>query len=89
MHILFAAIFINYSYYSGYKMTTTATTIQLSADTKHLIGTFGTKEDTYEDIIKRMYGLAIKEQLREFLLSSENTLPIDEAIRRAKKKWSR
>ncbi|MBU0459411.1 MAG: hypothetical protein KJ597_06895 [Nanoarchaeota archaeon] len=63
------------------------TTIQISKETKNLIGTFGTKEDTYEDIIKRMYGLAVKEQLREFLMSSDNSIPIDEAIKRAKKKW--
>ncbi len=54
-------------------------TIQLSKKTKNLIGTFGTKEDTYEDIIKRMYELAVKEQLREFLMSSEGTLTLDEA----------
>ncbi len=65
------------------------TTIQLSEETKQLINTFGTKEDTYEDILKRMYELAVKEQLREFLLSSEGTMPIDEAIRRAKKEWQR
>jgi hypothetical protein len=65
------------------------TTIQLSKETKNLIGTFGTKEDSYEDIIKRMYKLAVKEQLRDFLLYSENAIPIDEAIKRAKKKWQR
>ena len=65
------------------------TTIQLSEETKSLIATFGTKEDTYEDIIKRMYGLATKEQLREFLLSSEDTISIDEAIRRTKKRWQK
>ncbi len=64
-------------------------TIQLSPETKQLISTFGSKEDTYEDIIKRMYELATKEQLRQFLLSSEDTVPIDEAIRRAKKQWQR
>ena len=53
-------------------------TIQLSKETKSLISTFGTKEDTYEDIIKTMYRLAVKEQLREFLMTSENTLTIDE-----------
>jgi hypothetical protein len=66
-----------------------ATTIQLSQETKSLLGTFGTKEDTYDDIVKRMYSLAVKEQLREFLLSSENSIPIDEAIKRAKKQWQR
>ena len=64
-------------------------TIQITRETKQLIGSFGTKEDSYETIIKRMYKLALKEQLREFLLSSENTIPIDEAIRRAKKKWQK
>ena len=67
----------------------TTTTIQVSKETKAAIGTFGTKEDTYEDILKRMYNLAVKEQLREFLLSSKNAIPIDEAIRRTKEKWHR
>ena len=49
-------------------------TIQLSEETKTMISSFGTKEDTYEDILKRMYQLAVKEQLREFLLSSEDTI---------------
>ncbi|MFH1276371.1 MAG: hypothetical protein ABIH82_04635 [Candidatus Woesearchaeota archaeon] len=59
-----------------------ATTIQVSEETKRLIGTFGTKEDTYEDILKKMYELAVKEQLREFLFSSENTLSLKEARKR-------
>ena len=65
------------------------TTIQISTETKKLIGTFGTKEDSYEDILKRMYELAVKEQLREFLMSSKDSIPIDEAIRRAKKEWQK
>lgn len=64
-------------------------TIQLSVETKQLVSTFGTKEDTYEDIIKRMYELATKEQLRQFLLSSADAIPIDEAIRRVKKEWQK
>ena len=65
------------------------TTIQESKETKQLIGTFGTKEDSYEDIIKRMYKFAVKEQLREFLLSSEEDLSIDEARSELNKKWPR
>lgn len=75
---------INYSNYSNHSMNTT---IQISKETRDLIGSFGTKEDTYEEIIKRMYSLAVKEHLRQFLMSSENTLTIDEAISMAKKKW--
>ena len=63
------------------------TTIQISTETKHLIGTFGSKEDTYEDIIKRMYKLAVKEQLREFLMSSENTVSLEEARDEAERLW--
>jgi len=33
--------------------------------------------------------IKIKEQLQEFLLSSENSIPIDEAIKRAKEKWQK
>jgi len=54
-------------------------TIQLSKEAKELISTFGAKGDTYEDIIKMMYKLAVKEQLREFLMSSKNTVTLEEA----------
>lgn len=64
-------------------------TIQLSKETKHLISSFGSKEDTYEDIIKHMYKLAVKEQLREFLMSSEGTITIEEARKELNKKWPR
>jgi hypothetical protein len=64
-------------------------TIQLSQATKELISSFGRKEDTYEDIIKRMYDLAVKEHLRQFLMSTENTITLDEARKRLSKKWSR
>lgn len=81
-----SAKLINYGDYTGYRMNST---IQLSKDTKDLISTFGSKEDTYEDIIKRMYDMAVKEQLRQFLMSSEGTLTIDQARKRLSKKWPR
>ena len=62
-------------------------TIQLSNETKKLISSFGTKEETYEDIIKRIYNLAVKEQLRQFLMPSGRYIPIDEAIKEAEKRW--
>ena len=64
-------------------------TIQLSSETKRLISTFGSKEDSYEDIIKRMYKLAVSAQLREFLMSSDNTISLEEARIRHSKKWSK
>jgi len=64
-----------------------STTIQISEETKELLSSFGTKKDTYEDIIKRIYSLAVKGQLRELLMSSENTISLEEARERAKKRW--
>lgn len=64
-------------------------TIQISNETKKLISSFGSKQDTYEDIIKRIYSLAVKEQLREFLMSSEDTISIEEARKELNKKWPR
>lgn len=62
-------------------------TIQISKETKALISSFGSKEETYEEIILRIYKLAVKEQLRDFLMSSKDTISIDEAIEMAKKEW--
>ena len=77
--------FIYYSHYSNYRMTST---IQLSNETKTLISTWGTKEDSYEDIIKRMYEFAVKEQLRQFLFSSK-TISLEEAGKRHAKRWQK
>ena len=63
------------------------TTIQLSKETKDKISSFGMKGDSYDDILKRIYSLAVKEQLKEFLMSDEGFISIEEAIKEADKKW--
>lgn len=63
------------------------TTIQLSKETKNKISSFGAKGESYEEIIKRIYNAAVKEQLREILMSDEGFIPIEEAIKEANKKW--
>lgn len=65
------------------------TTIQLSEETKKKISTFGSKGESYDEILRRLYDMAVKTQLREFLMSSEKAIPIDEAIAEAKRKWSK
>ena len=67
----------------------TITTIQLSNETKEKISSFGTKGESYDKILQRIYSLAVKEQLKEFLLSSENTISIKEARKELDKKWPR
>ena len=63
------------------------TTIQLSKETKDKLSSFGVKGESYDEILKRIYNMAVKTQLREFLMSSENTVSIEEAIQEAKRKW--
>ena len=63
------------------------TTIQLSKETRNKISSFGLKGESYDDIIKRVYSLAVKEQLRQFLMSEEGYVPVKDALERAKAKW--
>ena len=65
------------------------TTIQLSKETKDKISSFGLKGESYDEILKRIYSLAVKEQLKQFLLSSEGTISIEEARRELDKEWPR
>jgi len=65
------------------------TTIQLSKETKGKISSFGVKGESYDEILKRIYSLAVKEQLKEFLMSDEGFIPIEEAIKEADKRWSK
>lgn len=65
------------------------TTIQLSKETREKISSFGVKGESYDEILKRIYSLAVKEQLRDFLMSGKGFIPIEEAIKEADKKWSR
>jgi len=65
------------------------TTIQLSKEIKDKISSFGVKGETYDKILRRVYSLAVKEQLREFLMSDGGFIPIEDAIKEADKKWPR
>ncbi|MBU2503705.1 MAG: hypothetical protein KJ879_01480 [Nanoarchaeota archaeon] len=65
------------------------TTISISKDLKERISTFGSKGESYSDIIERIYNAAVKTQIRELLMNEKNTISIREARRRANKKWPR
>jgi len=65
------------------------TTIQLSKETKDKISSFGVKGESYDKILNRIYSLAVKEQLKSFLMSDEGFIPIEDAIKEADKKWPR
>jgi len=63
------------------------TTIQISKETKEKIASFGNKGDTYEIILSKLYNMAVKEQIREYLMSDKGFIPIEQAIKEAEKKW--
>ena len=65
------------------------TTIQLSHEMKEQLASFGNKNETFEMILRKIYDLAVKQHLRDFLMSSENDLTIEEARAELNKKWSR
>lgn len=65
------------------------TTIQLSKEIRDKISSFGVKGESYDEILKRIYALAVKEQLREFLMADEGYIPIEDAIKEVDKKWPR
>ena len=62
-------------------------TIQISKETKEKISSFGIKGESYDTILNRMCSFAFKEQLRKFLLSSEGTISIEDAIKEVNKRW--
>ncbi|MDP3917140.1 MAG: hypothetical protein Q8Q42_02525 [Nanoarchaeota archaeon] len=63
------------------------TTIQLSKELKDKIASFGSKNETYEQILERVYAMAVRTQLREFLMSGENCITVKEALKRAEAKY--
>ena len=65
------------------------TTIQLSKEMKEKIASFGSKNETYDDILRKIYGFAVKEQLRDFLMSEEGCVTAKDALERARKKWQK
>ena len=65
------------------------TTIAISNEIKERLKEFGTKGETYSQIMERILEIAKKGQLQELLMNEENTISIDEAISNSKKRWQK
>lgn len=65
------------------------TTIAITKDLKEKIKEFGTKGETYSDVIERLYKSAVERQLHDFLMDDEGTISIEEALDKAKKRWQK
>ena len=65
------------------------TTIAIKKDLKEKIMEFATKKESYSEVIERLLDSAKERQLHDLLMSSENTTPIEEALKKAKEKWQK
>ena len=65
------------------------TTIAVSQTIRDQIKEFGNKGETYDEILARILNGAKERQLQELLMDIKNTVTIDEAIKRAKKRWQK
>lgn len=63
------------------------TTISIKKDLKKRISEFGTKEETFSDILERLLKSAKQRLLHDVLMSEDNCVTIEKAIAEAKKKW--
>ena len=63
------------------------TTIAISREMKEKIASFVSKGESYDDILRRLYAILVKEQLRQFLMSDKGFVPIEKALEEARKRW--
>lgn len=63
------------------------TTIAISKETREKILEFGNKNDTYDDIILRLYESAKSRLLNDILMSEEGTVTAKEALESARRRW--
>lgn len=63
------------------------TTIAISTDIREQLKEFGTKGETYDEILAKLLTSAKERQLQELLMDTTNCVPIEEALSRAKKRW--
>jgi len=63
------------------------TTIALRQDVKEKIMEFGSKSETYSDVILRLLESAKQRQLQDLLMDEKETVSVKSALFSAKKRW--
>ena len=63
------------------------TTIAISTRIRDEIKDFGNKGETYDDILSKLLKSAQERQLQDLLMDTSDSVPVSEALNRAKKKW--
>ena len=65
------------------------TTIAIPKNLKEQMQEFGSKGETYSEIISRLIKSAKERQLHDLLMNEEGTISIDEGRKELNKKWPR
>jgi predicted CopG family antitoxin len=65
------------------------TTIAISTDIRDQIKEFGSKGETYDDILAKLLNSAKERPLQELLMDEKDTITVEEALARAKKRWQK
>ena len=65
------------------------TTIAIKNELKNKIKEFGSKGESYNEILERIIESAKERQLHDLLMSEKGTISIEEAMSKAKKRWRR
>ncbi len=64
------------------------TTISIPNELRDNLKEFGNKGDTYGDIIRRLLKSAKERMLHDFLYDDTDCVPVKDALKRAKIRWS-
>ncbi len=65
------------------------TTIAVSKDVRRQICEFGCMGESCSDVLVRLIKSARERQLHDLLMNEEGCVPIEDAIREARRKWPR
>jgi len=63
------------------------TTISIPKDMTDELKEFGQMGETYEDVIGRLLKSAKERQLHDMLMDDSDSVPVRDALKRAKAKW--
>ena len=65
------------------------TTIAIPEELKQELIGFGSKGETYADIVQRLLTSAKERQLQELLMDESDCVPMGEALTKARKRWQK
>jgi len=66
-----------------------STTMAVSEEVKEELKSFGSKGETYDDILRKIIEVAKERQLEVLLMDESNTDSMNNALKRAKSKWQK